>query len=156
MRSMHKPIGGVESVALYPADAVDVALFSSCGCEVSFFDTPIEVELLDDSSVYEEKTESRCGVIKVTHRLTLVADRDEAEGWLSNEFLERASLEGVVATVKLCDGRRLLVGYSANFRDEQPLRLESVVCSSGSSLHDRPTTTLLLVSQDTEFSQEIL
>ena len=45
--SSYKPIGGVESVALYPTDAVEWALFSANGCEVELSGSPIEVELLD-------------------------------------------------------------------------------------------------------------
>ena len=59
--SNYKPIGGVESVALYPAEAVVKALFSSEGCEVEFSSMPLEVALIDDASHYEEisRLESR-------------------------------------------------------------------------------------------------
>lgn len=156
MTSSYKAVGGVEGVALYPADAVVTALFSSEGCEVELSGTPMEVELLEDKSNYEEVSESRSGAIKISHQLTLVADRREAGAWFDEAFVERCSIEGVVAVVSLCDGRRLLVGYSARFGDEQPLRLSSLTFASGSCLHDKPTATLQLVSYDTEFSQEIL
>ena len=156
MSSNYKPVGGVESVALYPVDAVVAALFSSDGCEVTLSATPIEVELVDDLSCYEELSKSKNGIAKITHSLTLVADRATASQWLDTEFLERCSAEGVVAVLSLCDGRRLLVGYSALFGNEQPLRLESLTSTSGSSLRDKPTVTLQLISHDTEFSQEIL
>ena len=86
----------------------------------------------------------------------LVADRGEAEAWLNNDTLERLAIEGAVATVGLEDGRRLLVGYSPHFGNEQPLRLEGLVSTSGRSLHDKPSVTLRLISHDTEFSNEIL
>ena len=156
MSSNYKPIGGVESVALYPADAVAVALFSSNGCEVTLSARPIEVELLDDKSLYEEQSESKNGATKVTHRLHIVADRVVASEWLTEEFLERCSIEGVIAVVSLCDGRRLLAGYSAQFCNEQPMRLEHLTSSSGHKLQDKPTVALQLISHDTEFSQEIL
>ena len=156
MTSNYKAVGGVERAALYPADAVATALFSSEGCEVELSGEPIEVELLEDMSSFEECSDSRSGVTKISHQLNLVADRREAGAWFDEAFVERCSIEGVVAVVSLCDGRRLLVGYSARFGDEQPLRLSSLTFASGSCLHDKPTATLRLVSYDTEFSQEIL
>ena len=54
MATSYKPVGGVESCTLYPADAVVTALFSSEGCEVELSGTPMEVELLEDKSNYEE------------------------------------------------------------------------------------------------------
>ncbi|MBR2031874.1 MAG: hypothetical protein IKA04_06630 [Alistipes sp.] len=156
MTSNYKAVGGVERAALYPADAVATALFSSEGCEVELSGEPIEVELLEDMSSFEECSDSRSGVTKISHQLNLVADRREAGAWFDEAFVERCSIEGVVAVVSLCDGRRLLVGYSARFGDEQPLHLSSLTFASGSCLHDKPTATLRLVSHDTEFSQEIL
>lgn len=157
MSRMYKPVGGVESVTLYPANAVVAALFSSEGCEVTLsMVTPTKIELLDDRSFYEELSECKNGATKVTHTLHLEADRLLASEWLDSTFLERCSTEGMMAIVSLCDGRRILVGYSSQFGNEQPLRLKALTSSSGSRLHDTPTVTLQLVSHDTEFSKEIL
>ena len=154
--SNYKPIGGVESVALYPAEAVAKALFSSEGCEVELSGTPIEVALIDDVSHYEETSHLECGTNSVSHQLILVAEMSEGERWLDKQFLERAFFDGVVAVVTLCSGVRLLVGYSAQFTSEQPLRLDSITSSSGNTLHQTPSVTLRLVSRDTEFSAHIL
>ena len=154
--SNYKSIGGVESVALYPADAVTTALFSSDGCEVELSGTPLEVPLLDNVSYYEESAHSEFGTTAISHLLHLVAEGCDGEAWLDNHLLERASLEGVVAVVTLCSGVRLLVGYSAPFGCEQPLRLDSVTASSGTSPHDTPSVTLRLLSHDTDFSAKIL
>jgi hypothetical protein len=152
----YKAVGGVERVALYPTEAVEEALFSSEGCEVTLAASPIEVEPLDDGSRYEEEATNRDGATLVTHRLHLVADRSSAERWLEQDFLERAAVEGVVAVVTLCDGRTLLVGYSAHFGNEQPLLLDSLTSSSGEGAHDSPRVTLQLHSHDTEFSTELI
>lgn len=156
MSSNYKPVGGVESCTLYPADAVQTIIFSSKGCSVQLQGSPIEVELLDDSSHYHEEIKCKDGLLKVLHRLQLVADRKAAEKWLDTEFLEQLSIEGAIAVVKLEDGRSLLVGYSSHFGDEQPLRLEYLISESGNNLHDKPIVTLQLLSYDTEFSSEIL
>lgn len=154
--SSYKPIGGVESATLYPADAVEMALFSSNGCEVALQGEAIAVELLDDASYYQEVAENHQGAKRVSHTLHLVADRIKGQRWLEEEFLERCAVEGVIAAIKLCDGRHLLAGYSATFASEQPLRLESATSTSGTSPHDIPTVTLRLVSHDTAFSPVIL
>lgn len=156
MTTNYKPIGGVESCALYPTDAVQTAIFSSEGCEVQLQGLPIEVALLEENSRYEEESKGECGVMKVSHLLHLVADREDAALWLDTDFLERLSVEGAVAVIKLEDGRRLLAGYSSHLSNEQPLRLECLISTSGTTLHDKPTVTLRLVSYDTEFSHEIL
>lgn len=152
----YKPIGGVESCTLYPADAVVAALFSSRGCEVELYGTPTEVALLDDASHYEESLENESGVVKVRHTLNLVADASLAQEWLEPRFLERCATEGVVAEVRLTSGRHILVGYSATFLNEQPLRLETLISTSGKSPKDHPTVTLRLLSHDTTLSCEIL
>ena len=154
--SIYKPIGGIESCALYPADAVEMILFSSNGCEVELSGTPLETPLLEDSSYYEEVLRLQQGVASVSHLLHLVANRNDANEWLDNDFLERAAFEGLVAIISLCDGRRLLAGYSMHLGDEQPLRLESITTSSGNSPRETPSATLRLVAYDAEFSMKLL
>jgi len=151
-----KPVGGVESVSLYPADAVISALFSSEGCEIVLSGEPVDVPLLDDASYYKECSETKQGAVRIAHQLHLVADRDSAAKWLDKDFIERASFDGFVAVISLCDGRNLLAGYSALFECEQPMRLESLISSSGNSLHDTPNVTLRLVAYDSAFSPQIL
>lgn len=155
MTSNYKPVGGVERAILYPAEAVQTAIFSSEGCCATLVGEALEVPLLDDASSYDEVVECRNGIAKIAHRLNLVADRGKAEPWLDADFLERASIEGVVAVVELADGRRVLVGYSLRFGSEQPLRLQGLTSASGSKLLDTPTVALQLVSHDTEFSCEM-
>ena len=154
--SNYKPVGGVESCALYPAEAVLTALFSSEGCEIELSGSPIDVPLWEEASQYEEVVNMERGAACISHRLRLVAERNDAAEWLDNRFLERASFDGLIAVVSLCDGRRLLVGYSAQFGNEHPLRLDSLASTSGNSLHETPSVTLQLVTNDTEFSAHIL
>ena len=156
MAPHYKPVGGVERVVLYPANAVHRAIFSSEGCRVTLSGESLEVELLDDASYYEERVESCDGVTKISHHLYLVADRGEAKPWLNADFLERASIDGLVAVVQLANSSSLLVGHSVHFGSEQPLRLQSLTSASGSKLHETPTVSLQLTSCDTEFSCELI
>lgn len=154
--SNYKPVGGVESCALYPTDAVEMAIFSSEGCTLRLSGTPIAVVLLDDASLYEENFSFEQGAATVAHRLHLAADRLEAKEWLDETFLERAAFEGFIALLSLNDGRRLLSGYSAHLGAEQPLRLEKITSTSGNTLRERPSVVLQLIAHDADFSTEIL
>ena len=156
MSPNYKPVGGVESCTLYPADAVTTALFSSDGCEVELGGTPIEVTLLEGASHYDETSVFNHGASSVSHSLHLVADRGESQQWLDDSFLERGAYDGFIAVIALNDGRRLLVGYSAHLGNEQPLRLEKISSASGSTLRETPSVALHLISHDTDFSPEIL
>lgn len=156
MASSYKPVGGVKRVLLYPTEAIKKVLFSKKGCEVEYSAAPIEVELMEDKSSFEERAEAVKGQTRITHILQLVSDRAKGEEWLKPDFLEMISIDGAVADVELADNRHLLVGYSTTFGNEQPLRLESLSSSSGSTLHDKPTLTLRLVSHDIAFSCEIV
>ena len=156
MYSWHKPIGGVASVRLYPAEAVESVIFLDGGCRLALSTEGVEVELVDDKSIYEEQLNNKGGSLLVEHRLRLVAERNQASVWLDREWQERLATEGMVAVVELNDGRKLLVGYSEEFGDEQPLYLSSLVSSSGEELLDSPRLTLQLVSCDTRLSCEII
>ena len=72
----HKPIGGVVSARLYPADAVESVIFSGGECRVDLSGECVEVLLLDDASLYEEHLHNKRGSLLVEHRLTLVAERN--------------------------------------------------------------------------------
>ena len=154
--SNYKPVGGVESCALYPTNSVVTAIFSSEGCTIKLEGTPIEVPLLDDASRYDESSVSKQGATSILHSLHLVADRGYAKEWLEESFMEQAAFEGFVAIVTLNDGRRLLVGYSAHLEAEQPMRLEKIASTSGNALRDTPSVTLDLIAYDADFSPEIL
>ena len=152
----HKPIGGVELCELHFADSVEALSFESEGCDIEFADNGLEVRLMDDRSTFVEKVECDKGVVKVTHTLRLVALRSDAEEWLDKEFIHRATRSGVVARLALNDGRGLIVGASRHLTTEQPLRLESLVCDSGSTPSDTPTVTLCLQSSDTALATAII
>ena len=152
----HKPVGGVRSVRLYPANTVESVIFSVGECQVVLSTEGVGVELLDDASLYEEQLCNKGGAPLVEHNLTLVAERNRGSEWLDGAWQERMTTEGVVAVVELNDGRVLLVGYSEEFGDEQPLHLASLVSSSGQALLDTPRLTLKLISYDTRMSCEIV
>ena len=126
----YKPVGGVRSATLYAADTVGGVL--------------AEVELIDDGSTYKEvlTAEKGCGVVK--HTLVLKALYSSAAAWLSREFIEKATLVGVVARVTLNDLRQVTVGYSEALKFEQPLRLKSLEVDSKHSVGQTPTVTLEL------------
>lgn len=146
----YKPVGGVARAALYPARG-DVELrFASGVCEVRFCCEPAEVPLIDDRSSFEELLDNSSGPVSVTHTLTLVAERGAAERWLSWDFADDVSRQGVIADITLNDGRRLIVGCSERMERDYPLRFVSLRSDSGKRLSDTPTLTLTLRSIDTD------
>ena len=152
----HKPVGGVARVVLHFADTLGGAIFSSEGCRATFTEAGIEVSLVDDSSAYVEQMSSEQGRLVVRHTLHLVAQRNDAEAWLAAPFAERATYEGVMAEVEMNDGRRVIVGCSAELYDEQPLRLSSLAVESGAALRDVPRVVLDLESHDRAFAAIIV
>ena len=144
----YKPVGGVAHAALHAADAVVGAQFTTEGCAIEFCDEAIEVTLRDDGSRLIETTTSDKGLITVNHHLDLVAERNDAEAWLDERFVERATRTGVVAIVTLNDSRSVVLGYSRHLGAEQPLRLHSLTLDAGLAPSDSPTATLSLCSTD--------
>ena len=151
-----KPIGGISSCALYPADAARISAVTRQGCKVTFNKAPYEFELFDEHSSLSEQMVAENGILKVTHRLTLVADRNLASAWLEAPFTNQAIDKGLVAEVTLTDGRHLLVGWSHRFQAEQPLRLSSLRSDSGTRANETPTLTLTLESRDNTFAMPVI
>ena len=151
-----KPIGGIAHCALYPADSVRIRSITTNGCHALFARQPYEFELFDERSSFSEQMLSDKGVLKVVHRLELIADRNFASVWLSADFTHQAIDKGLVARLTLSDGRELLVGYSVKFEREQPLRLSSLTFNSGSRANETPTMKLILTSEDTAFALPLI
>ncbi|MBQ5635677.1 MAG: hypothetical protein IIV10_05145 [Alistipes sp.] len=151
-----KPIGGIAHCALYPADSVRVKSITTNGCDVLFANQSCEFDLFDEHSSFNEQMLSDKGVLKVVHRLELIADRNLASSWLEIPFTHQAIDKGLVARLTLTDGRKLLVGYSKKFEFERPLRLSSLSFNSGSRANETPTLTLTLTSEDTAFAMPLI
>ena len=154
-------MGGVRSVVLTATDNVAEALFAAGGTlctSLNFFDEGalIECELLEESSCFEEELSSESGVVAVGHRLTLVAGRNNVDGWLASEYGVENLNRGMCGVVTLNDGRKLLVGYSERFESQQPLRITTIKSSSGVRRTDPPTVTLILENFDTSFAPIIV
>jgi len=132
-----KPVGGIAAAAMAAAPGY--------GGDAIFTTYPI----LEDRSSYEETTHAPDGVPCVEHRLTLVFDKHEAQRHFTPEWLERCIRDGIVARIDTAAGERLVVGHCPRLNGEQPLRLESYTCSSGTRPSERPTATLVLVCRDT-------
>lgn len=121
---IHKPIGGVKVVSLRFVNQTSGAII---------------VPIIDDSSEYIQSVSGDRAPIVVEHSLTLSARRVDALQWLTEIFVERAILEGFVATVEMNDGRTFSLGSEAS-----PLRLVQFTDRSNSSIAQTPTVTLTL------------
>ena len=138
----YKPVGGILSAELFFASdlhSVDDMVKGQ----------GIDVELCDDRSTYEEHFSAESGLVSVQHTLTLASDRNLAREWLSQEFVQRCTAEGVVARVTMATGEQIVVGSDPRFGFEQALRLSSLGFMSGSSPNDSPRVILTLKCHDT-------
>lgn len=131
---MSKPIGGVRGVTLRFA--------TEQNAQVQV------VPLVDDSSEYVQMVDCTKCIIGVTHTLTLEAQRCNASPWLSLDFIERATIDGVIATVELNDGRVVDIGNSST-----PLRVCSIKDASRTSCSHIPTVTLTLKCENLTLTQ---
>ena len=138
----YKPVGGILSAELfYVGDFVSEAeMVEGRG---------VAVELIDYKSSYEERLLADNGLVSVQHTLTLASDRNLAREWLSQEFVQRCTTEGVVARVRMATGEQIVVGTDPRFGFEQALRLGSLGFQSGCSPNDSPRVTLTLKCHDT-------
>lgn len=146
-KTSYKPIGGVLRAELFPIGqhTTTAELLER---------SPIEVELWDYASSYEEKFSVESGQVGVEHTLTLVASAEVADEWLEEEFCRVAAANGVVARLQLACGESFLVGQSTKFLLEQPLRLRAVTYSSARKPAETPLVKLTLVSFDTCSSRQ--
>lgn len=159
---VRKPVGGVAAVLLTSVDNILDAEFADNGrgeiCLHLRFGSDSEVmecRLLEDRSSFVETMESSATTASVTHRLTLVADRNLAEGWLEPGFTAELLNRGAAAVITLADGRQLLAGVSRKFGCEQPLRLKKLNVDSARQPVDEPTVVLVLESVDTAFAAQL-
>ena len=130
-----KPIGGVRGVTL---------CFSTDENKRSEIDVPLVV----DSSEYIQQVDCTRAIVVVSHLLTLVSERRNALPWIDLPFLERAAMEGVIATVVLNDGRVVDVGSKS-----APLRIVSLKDASGTSCSQTPTVTLTLKCENINITE---
>ena len=138
----YKPVGGLLRAELFALEGLSSAedMVSGAGVEVS---------LMDDGSSYEELHSAEGLPVSVQHTLTLASDRNLAREWLSQEFVQRCTVEGVVARVTMATGEQIVVGTDPRFGFEQALRLSSLGFMSGSSPNDSPRVILTLKCHDT-------
>ena len=148
-----KHAGGVRAAELTPVTNLSDVSFDDGsgwnGCTLADRTRTIRCTLLEDRSSFEERFTVEDGIMKVTHTLRLVSDRNFAADWLEADFIDDGRNRGFAAAITLGDGRICLVGYSKKFKAEQPLLLKSQTVLSGEKPLDAPTVELLLESVDT-------
>lgn len=105
-------------------------------------------EFKEDEAEYREEVVFPNGSAVVTHELKFYLERMGNEMTpLINELI-KTSDQGVVAIVVTYNGDAFLVGYSPEFGNERPLRLISVVGTTGKKLKDATGEIITLQSED--------
>lgn len=148
-----KRTGGIRSIAMIAATDI---------LDVEFGDIPetytgITVKPGKEFSTYEFKEGKACfaeelsvsaGVTRVWHEVTFTLERPESASAKAVMELAGTSADGIIAVVTTNSNVSFLVGYSARFAAEQPLRLTKALMTSGNRPAEDITETITLVSQD--------
>lgn len=154
----YKPAGGLCAVTLTPATNLrGVSAAADGSVEVNFGDDALLVHLplAEQRSSYTETLDTQAATARVRHTLTPVVDREAAREYFTPAFVRVATTEGVVAVVSAASGERLLVGWSARFGAEQPLRLAAIENASGTEPLDGTPVTLAFESEDTQAARKL-
>ncbi len=148
----HRPVGGIEAVALLPATHVEAVTFEAGRCTAV---TPkagaqwVEWPILEDCADYTEEHLCEEGNLLTRHTLRLQCDPEEVRGSFAALCEMTLAGAGVVARIETAAGVTLLVGWSERFGCEQPLRLHSARCRTEAAPLDAPRFEAVLVSEDT-------
>ena len=137
-----KPVGGIAAVAVVPAGA------AACGSPADIVSAAEDIPLIEDCSSYDEIVDSRDGIMRVEHQLTIAVPSGYARAHLDEGTLRRWAAAGTFATVCTQSGERLAVGWSERFGGRQPLRLTGIEWSTDKSAHATPAAILTFRSTD--------
>ncbi len=151
MTPLNKPVGGVAGVSLYrksDIEAVWVADGLCAGIDLRTGAAPLTVPLAEDRSSYTEESVGEEALPATRHTLTIVCPRHAGREMFAGPILEQLSADGAVACVELCNGERLIVGWTERLGLEQPLRLKRFRFLTGPKPVDAPLLELHLECVD--------
>ena len=144
-----KPVGGISSAAVVPSGA------SACGSPAEIAARAVELPLVEGLSSYEERVDSRDGIFRVEHRLTIALPAGYARDRFSAAECRRLAAVGTAAVIVTESGERLIAGWSEQFGSEQPLRLTGIAFTTGTSPRDVPAAILTFASIDGATAERI-
>lgn len=112
------------------------------GCRFSVYEFP------EDQAEYIEQVSFSQGALVVRHELRFMLEKmgDEISPIISE--LNQSSLTGLIGIVVTPNGDSFVVGYSEEFRAEQPLRVRSITGRTGKGLSDPTYELITLGSED--------
>lgn len=105
----------------------------------------------EDEACYVESVSRKRGALLVSHEISFkLAGVDKDTRRAVTELMEESS--GIVAVAYTNSGERLLIGYSREFGTERALKPAEGGVSTGEKFSDYPTSSVILVSNDTALS----
>ncbi len=160
MAKTAKPNAGqaIRSVRLIPAPELSVTMDAG-ESGTARIDTTLQegtpsaclsIERHGLSGEYSETIDTANGLPVVRHTLTLSVDPEPVRSWLTADWLERITVEGVAARIEMqAEENVFLVGWSEKFGTEHALRLTEARYESGKTPALPSVLTLVLTGEDT-------
>jgi hypothetical protein len=105
-------------------------------------------EFGDDGAQYRETLSCTRGVTHVRHRLSFTLFGNPADISRAVSQLAALAAEGVVAIVQTNSGEAIAAGYSKRLGVERALRLSQTTLSTGRTVADEASATVVLESED--------
>lgn len=150
-RSQGRHNGGIRTIGLIDqreiasatiADATYTAITFSEGCCFSRY------EFREDEAEYKETLSVSNGALVVAHELKFLLDKMGEACSQAISTLAEAAENGLVAIVLTTNGDSFIVGHSAEFGKERPLRFISATGTTGKQLSESTGEVITLRSQD--------
>lgn len=111
----------------------------------SFF---TKYEFKEDEAEYKEELSFGSGSAVVSHELKFYLEKMSGETMSAVTELMQASGDGLVAIIQTYNLTKFVVGYSPELKGERPLRLSSVIATTGRRLKDATGEVVTLQSED--------
>lgn len=152
-RSCSKHCGGIRSIQLIEIDKITSITYNAVTDSFTTFTFEsgsqfMGYEFDEDSASLIENIKVYSGSISVEHTLSFTLGKFNPQSLAVVEELNNASCKGFAALVETNNGDMFVVGYSAEFTSERPLRITQTEIMTGQKLKDSSYCRLIFVSED--------
>lgn len=153
IREAARKNGGIRKLGLINRASIATVVFNSANTTIqslTFSGTAkfSKYEFREDQAQYKETISMSGGSPVVEHEIRFQLERMGGDTTSVIDELVKGSLGGLVAFVETANGDSFIVGYSQEFGSERPLRLFSVVGTTGMSLREGTVETITMRSED--------
>lgn len=151
IRNTARKNGGIRKLGLICADEITMIAFGTSrisslqlkdGSKFATYD------FREDEAEYRETVSFAHGAYTVQHELKFLLDKMDMNSYRAFKDLIENSSKGFVAAIVSPNDDCHIIGYSNEFKAERPLRVTSIVGTSGKNLKDGSSEIITLQSTD--------